>query len=48
VVGSEPSKLAGPGQFLWLWYIGAIGLAVTGILYSVVPDSRALKGGGAN
>jgi len=43
LMGLEPSNLKGPGDFQAIWHVGAIALATVGILYSFVPDSKALK-----
>ncbi|MBI5568437.1 MAG: MFS transporter [Desulfomonile tiedjei] len=43
VLGGEPSALAGPGSYAPLWYVGVASLAAVSILYSFVPDSRALR-----
>jgi MFS family permease len=42
-VGSEPSALAGPESFRFLWYVGFAGLALVTALYSMAPDSKAFK-----
>jgi MFS family permease len=39
----EPSAIAGPGSFHHLWYVGVVGLTIVCVLYSLVPDSTALK-----
>jgi predicted MFS family arabinose efflux permease len=43
VVGAEPSGLVGTAPFLWIWYVGALGLGLSCLLYGFVPDSQALK-----
>ncbi len=43
LIGADPSSLTKPSDFYTLWYVGGIGLAVTIILYSMVPDSQALR-----
>jgi predicted MFS family arabinose efflux permease len=43
LIGADPSSLTQPEDFYPLWYVGGIGLAVTIILYSMVPDSQALR-----
>jgi MFS family permease len=42
-VGCDPCNLARPEDFRALWYVGAIALAVVCLIYSLVPDSEALK-----
>lgn len=46
-LGGEPSSLAGPESYAALWYVGVAALAVASLLYSLVPDSRALRPGPA-
>ncbi|MBI4964489.1 MAG: MFS transporter [Desulfomonile tiedjei] len=43
VIEAEPSRLSGPDDFRSLWYVGVAALVIVSILYSFVPDSRALK-----
>ena len=43
MIGSEPCDLTGPGDFRALWYVGAIALAISCLLYAFVPESKALK-----
>jgi predicted MFS family arabinose efflux permease len=43
MVGASPAQLSGPADFHVLWYVGGAGLGVTVVLYSLVPDSRALR-----
>jgi MFS family permease len=43
MIGSEPCDLTGPGDFRALWYVGAIALAISCLLYVFVPESKALK-----
>jgi predicted MFS family arabinose efflux permease len=43
LIGADPTSLTRPADFYPLWYVGGIGLAVTIILYSMVPDSQALR-----
>lgn len=42
VLGGDPSSLHGPEAFRSLWYLGAVTLSLVCILYSFVPDSKAL------
>jgi MFS family permease len=43
VIGPDPSGLAGPAAFRWIWYVGALGLGISCALYAFVPDSKVLK-----
>ncbi len=43
VIGSDPASLSGPQDFRGLWFVGTTALVIVIALYSVVPDSRALK-----
>lgn len=43
LVSNEPSQMSGPDEFRPLWYIGFVCLATVFVLYSFVPDSRALR-----
>ncbi len=43
VVGTEPSKLTCPEDFRFMWYVGAVALALVFVLYYRVPDSSALR-----
>ncbi len=45
LIAADPASLTKPADFYTLWYVGGIGLAVTIILYSLVPDSQALRRG---
>ncbi len=42
VLAAEPAGLTDPGDFRALWYVGALSLGIVCVLYSLVPDSRAL------
>jgi len=46
-IGSDPKALTGPAAFQGVWYIGALALGITCVLYAFVPDSRALTGASA-
>lgn len=39
VLGDTPNHFVGPGRFVNLWYIGALGLGIISVLYSRVPDT---------
>jgi MFS family permease len=43
LIGADPASLTSPQDFHALWYLGGSGLALTIILYSLVPDSQALR-----
>lgn len=43
LIGGEPSTLMGPAAFQWLWYVGALTLAIACVLYRLVPESGVLK-----
>lgn len=43
LIAADPASLTHPEDYYTLWYVGGIGLAVTIILYSFVPDSKALR-----
>ncbi len=43
VIGSDPASLSGPQDFRGLWYVGTAALLIVSAMYSVVPDSRALR-----
>jgi sugar phosphate permease len=43
VIGSDPGSLSGPQDFCGLWYVGTAALVIVSALYSLVPDSRALR-----
>jgi predicted MFS family arabinose efflux permease len=43
VIGSKPVSLVGPSAFTGLWYVGAVVLVIVSVMYSLVPDSQALK-----
>jgi MFS family permease len=42
-IGCDPCNLAKPEEFRAIWYVGAIALALVCLMYSMVPDSKALK-----
>jgi MFS family permease len=42
-IGCDPCNLAKPEEFRALWYVGTIALAIVCLMYSLVPDSKALK-----
>lgn len=43
VVGADPAALVGPAAFCWIWYVGALGLAVSCLLYGFVPESQVFR-----
>ncbi len=43
VVGAEPSKLTGPEDFKFMWYVGGVSLAFVFAMYCRVPDSTVLN-----
>ncbi|MCA1960737.1 MAG: MFS transporter [Desulfomonile sp.] len=43
-IGSDPKALSGSDAFSGVWYIGALALGISCVLYAFVPDSRALTG----
>ncbi len=42
-IGCDPCNLAKPEEFRALWYVGVVALAIVCIMYSLVPDSKALR-----